>query len=84
MYPQAPNGRFPLPISVLPLTGVGRSATILATYVNMALERYGTWRPGRFAVEGNRRAALLGVRHDAGGLRGLESPAISRWSLAGL
>src|SRR5260221_9579833 len=50
----------------------------------MPLERYGTWRPSRFAVEGSRRAALLGVRHDAGGLRGLESPAISRWPLAGL
>jgi hypothetical protein len=24
--PQAPNGRFPLPISVLPLTGVGPAA----------------------------------------------------------
>ena len=55
---------------------LSRSATILATCVSMALERYGTWQPSRFAVEGSRRAALLGVRHDAGGLRGLESPAI--------
>ena len=49
----------------------------------MPLERYGTWQPSRLAVEGSRGAALLGVRHDAGGLRRLESPAISRWPLAG-
>jgi hypothetical protein len=65
------NGCFGAAISKPLMAEIGRSATILATCVSMALERYGTWHPSRFAVEGSRRAALLGVHHDAEGYAAL-------------